>query len=548
MLKGVVYFGGYFLATCLLFIFGLSIFKNLGLPLLNNEEAKTAIFAQRILRFGYPKLSDGKNSLYIWEEALLSKKNTIFLPTFPWLKYYFALLGEIPGFFFNDLFLKTALFRLPFTIAGVVGIFIFLKTLLRFLTNRITKLWFFNLFLIFLITSPNIILTLREASSATITILLSSLAFQTLFDYIFFASTSYDNYLKRASLFLFPLFLTSGISYFIILFLFSGLLLFKRKEFSKIKKNLYPFLVSFSLGAPFLLFSYLFKFLYLPPVFVLDNQRELWHNYNWLAEVKNRLSLEFLPLALFIFLLLVIFRLFNLFDNKKEEKTFLATMLLFGYFILEIIIWLSVASLDTSLFIFWQPAYVGFTLLGGLLIFFALQKVNNILIKETAIGLLPAFLLAVFIILLPLKITFLRSHFIQLFKASWGPREYIISYLKKQNNNKEIMIATNFEEMPYIYYLNAQVFTPQNLDKNQSFSFLQAPTAIIPRKQFVSSFFLMNFYKESLEANYYRKIVLPVVDAYYYNSFWQSKNQEAHLLAKKPSEALWLFEKKEVAF
>gem|GEM_PF-3120988 len=547
-MRRVAYFGGYFLGMCLLFIFGVSFFKSLGFPLLNNEEAKTAVFAQRILRFGYPKLSDGKNALYLWEDSSLPTELVVLLPTFPWLKYYFALLGGILAHFTDDFFLKTALFRLPFSVIGVIGFFVFLKTLVRFLDNKIAKLWLFNFFLLFTLLSVDITLAIREASFASLTIFFSALVFQTLFGYILFGEISYQRYLRRATLFLFLLFLSSSLSYFLTSVLFSLFIFFLgRKELAEAKKGLYPFLFSFFLGLPFLLFSYIFKFLNPPPAFVLENQRELWQNQSILTQIKGYLNLEFFPLSFLILFLLILFRLLRLLKREEEKKAFSALMLLFGYFVLEILLGLSTGSSALSPFIFWQPASVGFTLLGGYLVFTALQKLKDSLLKEATLGLLPAFLLAGFILLLPAKLPLLHTHFAALFKPTWGPREYLVSYLQRQAKDREMLIATNFEEMPYIYYLNAQVLTPEKLDKNRSVDFSQAPTTIIPRKQFTSSFLLMHFYKKDLEANYYRKIVLPVTDAYTYNSFLRFAHQSASLVAKDASEALWLFEKREAA-
>ncbi len=46
-------------------IFAFSLFKNIAHPLLWNDESETAMFARRILEYGYPKVHDGKNILYL---------------------------------------------------------------------------------------------------------------------------------------------------------------------------------------------------------------------------------------------------------------------------------------------------------------------------------------------------------------------------------------------------------------------------------------------------------------------------------------------------
>ena len=38
-----------------------AVLRHLGHPLLWNDEAETAMYGQRILTFGYPKVDDGRN-------------------------------------------------------------------------------------------------------------------------------------------------------------------------------------------------------------------------------------------------------------------------------------------------------------------------------------------------------------------------------------------------------------------------------------------------------------------------------------------------------
>ncbi len=46
-------------------LFSISLFKNISYPLLWCDEGDTAMYATRVLEYGYPKVHDGKNVLYV---------------------------------------------------------------------------------------------------------------------------------------------------------------------------------------------------------------------------------------------------------------------------------------------------------------------------------------------------------------------------------------------------------------------------------------------------------------------------------------------------
>ncbi|HXK24563.1 MAG TPA: hypothetical protein VMS55_17970 [Myxococcota bacterium] len=108
-------------------LFVVLIFARLGHPLFWHDEAETAAFAQRVLRFGYPKVHDGHNTLYsLWSgfrrEGIGIDERTDAYTGSPWLQYYVGALGVAAGAGSHDLYARTAWVRGPFAVIGCAGL------------------------------------------------------------------------------------------------------------------------------------------------------------------------------------------------------------------------------------------------------------------------------------------------------------------------------------------------------------------------------------------------------------------------------------------
>jgi hypothetical protein len=57
------------LASLCAVLFAAWVLKHLSYPLLWNDEAETAMYAERILEFGYPKVHDGRNVVFELERS-----------------------------------------------------------------------------------------------------------------------------------------------------------------------------------------------------------------------------------------------------------------------------------------------------------------------------------------------------------------------------------------------------------------------------------------------------------------------------------------------
>jgi hypothetical protein len=146
----------------LLFI---SLFRHISYPLMWNDEAETASFGQSILNHGYPKIHDGKNVLYPLRHPDLSlgedKKTDAFIGS-GWGGFYFSTIGIMAASLSDDLYVKTALMRIPFAILGAGAIALFALAGMAPFRKREDRLLFLAAFLFLELLSVSLALHLRE--------------------------------------------------------------------------------------------------------------------------------------------------------------------------------------------------------------------------------------------------------------------------------------------------------------------------------------------------------------------------------------------------
>ena len=154
------------------------VLRHLGHPLLWNDEAETAMYGQRILTFGYPKADDGRNLVY---EALaplavaVKQPGSVYIGS-TWGQYYVGALSVAFADRTGDPFAKTQRVRLPFTLAGLLGLGAFAALLVSLHRDApaaaaLPVALLFGLFLL----SPSLQLHLREARHYPLMVLLTGL-------------------------------------------------------------------------------------------------------------------------------------------------------------------------------------------------------------------------------------------------------------------------------------------------------------------------------------------------------------------------------------
>ena len=156
-------------------LFAWLLFARLGHPLFWHDESETAAFAERVLRFGFPKVHDGHNTLYsLWPGFRragvgIDEASDAYTGS-PWLQYYVGAAGVALGAGSDDLYARTAWVRLPFALIGCAGLALLFAAVRPSLGSaRARGLAFAAVFALLLAGSVLLLLHLREARHYALT-------------------------------------------------------------------------------------------------------------------------------------------------------------------------------------------------------------------------------------------------------------------------------------------------------------------------------------------------------------------------------------------
>ncbi|HEX2484860.1 MAG TPA: hypothetical protein VHQ66_06150, partial [Myxococcota bacterium] len=154
-------------------LFAVWVLKHLSYPLLWNDEAETAMYGERILEFGYPKVDDGRNLIFELQGSLevgVKEQLDAYIGS-TWGQYYVGALGALAARGVDDVYAKTLRLRLPFALAGLAGVFLF--AVLGAALFRGSARWLFALvFLALAPLSTVLVLHLREMRHYPLVVLL----------------------------------------------------------------------------------------------------------------------------------------------------------------------------------------------------------------------------------------------------------------------------------------------------------------------------------------------------------------------------------------
>src|SRR4029079_17155193 len=117
------FFEKYYRLPLLLFLvillaFCLSVFKNIRYPLFWADESITAVGGQRVLKYGYPKVHDGKNVFYDLPhkdtKLGIDAKTDAYVGGTGWLHYYVAAVAVKIASVSNNMYTQTGIIRSVF--------------------------------------------------------------------------------------------------------------------------------------------------------------------------------------------------------------------------------------------------------------------------------------------------------------------------------------------------------------------------------------------------------------------------------------------------
>ncbi|MCR4280410.1 MAG: hypothetical protein NUV82_03240 [Candidatus Komeilibacteria bacterium] len=509
------------LAALLLIISTLSY---LGYPLLWNDEADTAMFGRSIQEHGYPKPKLGANTLYHMPhpDLTLGVKESIdaFIPH-GWAQYYIAAAADKLTNLSDQLHIKTALLRLPFALIGITGIFLLALLITKVFASRKQKFIGAILFLTLVLLTPNIALHLREVRYYPLVIfLIGYLSF--LFYKIYIEEKVNTGLYKWLLVFALWLLYNTFAPVFFIFVATAAIWLFylwlqdyltsKNWKRSWIRQwpRWWPWLTSLISGLPLL---------WLYETFFIARVTAQQFNFGFSDYLDNiGAIITFLSQTGSLYLLIVTVAITLILKFREHqvwnsaEKLFLFLCLLFAVYLLGI------ARIPFLFERYFIELRLLILIIISLSIVINIQQLNKIgsqsfnkIAYATMIGVL--ILLGVL-----LRWEYISGYWSQLTNRYYGPTGYAVKYLKSvYQDPSDLIIATNYEEQVYMYYLKSRVivgYVGNNLAEDRGLS----PDVIIYRRDWTGH---EDIFTDYLEKDDYRVISLPIMD-YKYNNIAES--------------------------
>ena len=511
-----------------LLLYAVCLFKNISYPLMWADESMTAVGAERVLDYGYPKVHDGRNIFYDLRHDDMTlgidKKTDAYIGGAGWAPYYFAAPFAALARFTSDLYQKTAILRIPFAVAGLGGMLLLLWTGTRSLATRRDRLALAALFVALELPSVTLMLHLREVRYYSLQLVLTAVALGLFAAYHIYASVRFRVYAAGAFCLVPLLFLTfspASVAFYLTVFLYlAGEWLIATGKGHRsapapdrhgLRAQLPSFLPMLASLAPVALLAWFFRTL------SISRKLEEFYRFSFTTYLEHVgvvwgyfIRYEVIAYALAAKVLLA-FSWRRVREDACARLALQLSLLLTIFFIAQALLVGKVPNpMFARYFITLQPILV-LTFALDLLILGRLARGMEGW-RRTAGTTLVALLLAG-------SIGWAFSQNRQLIKGRLyeithqyrGVLDFVIPTLQERYQHPErLVIATNYEETSYIYYLNCRVIVGF-LTPNLSRDLLEKPDCIIYRS-FWSTLTDSSIYNDFLGRDAYERVRFPVYD------------------------------------
>lgn len=440
------------------FILLLDIGLHLPYPLLWNDESATAMLTKSVIRFGYPRILYDGNLITqlprialenLSDSKLASKENG-------WLTYYFAapfvFISEMTG----NIYLKTAIIRIPFLLQGVISIFLFCRIVGLFFKSSFLKNQASLLFLLVIIADIPLILHIREARYYSLLLLLIGLFWYILLRFAVFSTFSYRFFLFTIPIICVAILLTYPPAVFPCIATLAVASCICAGHFRKPSlKSLFPVFLTACISIPILLFFDVFHLAELTAKTYHITVQKTVMNVIYILSVLYKDTLLLFSVTI---ILVVIFSYLHTKQKSILRQYLSVAFLIFIFFSSTLLILSRLPYLFTRYFIFLNPLIYVVTISGILLI----REVSlSCHLRWRKLILLFLFILTVYNLTIlngREKARRIVGHIYELTHKYEGPLDVIIPYILTHTTQPEkLIIATNYEEFSYMYYLKSQV-------------------------------------------------------------------------------------------
>jgi hypothetical protein len=517
MKKTFSYLFSAFLFLLLLF----SIFKNISYPLLWNDESMTAYGAAVVLEYGYPKVHGEKNVFCDFRHSNpamgVNEKDDAFAGSASWGQHYYGVIGHKLAEQTDNLYTKTGILRSTYAIAGLLGMFFLVFIAMRFVTGAFARSVFMVLFLLFSLISISQTLHLREVRYYSLALLLSSIIIGLYMWFRFYKPFNKIVFILFEMVALWMAFITFSPLFAIALFsmgvseLFIFINRYRKDSFAGALRNVWPTLV-LAVVSIISVIPMMIEFKYFEIANALEelynfNAKMYWNNLSIFFDQFKKQELLFVAIAMKIFLLCYMKKI-----RTQNSLLFKVSAFLTFYFLASCFITARVPHGGSIRYIIYlQPVLSVIIILDLFMVLYSARHKQKDMHKNNN---KMAFPLIVFALLF--SYTFfnnmhkIKGHVYEKFHQYKGPLDYTIPYIKENFPRADtLVIAANYEEYSYMYYLGSKVivgYVGNNLEEDAKL----VPDIVAYRKMWPHFAQLFNHYFSKAR---YEPVSFPIFDS-----------------------------------
>jgi hypothetical protein len=503
--------------------FAVLLFKHVSYPLLWQDEAETAMFATRILEYGYPKVHGPKNVLYEFgkDDRIGIKESADAYIGTTWGHFYFAGPALAWAKRTADLYEKTARLRIPFAAAGLLGLVCFVAAAKpAFGGDRGRAELFAGLFFLLCCFSVSLILHLREVRYYPLQVLAGGAILAVYLRHQIYGRLGFAGYTVGLAALLVLLFNVFYSAYFAFGLLLGLHCLYVggrageawRGRAAAAARGLAPLVLSALVLVPW--------FLYFETFTIASGFSQQMgfdaasYGRNLRAILDHLARRELLVAALVARVALAALArgdglAWREIDPKSRVAGFLVAFAL-GYVAIVCVNPLSYERYFLVLAPVLTTAFLldAFTLVEALPARFAQGR------RRRLAGAVAAALVALVAATGGQRLQDLRGRLHEITHRLEGPVDHLVAHLRTRYERPEdLIIATNYEAHPLMFYLGSRVIVGYSLNNIEAERELE-PDVVVPRRHWTPA---APELERFLERDRFVKVRLPVVDLPYNN-------------------------------
>jgi hypothetical protein len=456
-----------FVAAVAALLFAVSLFKNIAYPLFWADESMTAMGSARVLQFGYPKVHDGKNIFYDLKYSNdtlgINGEDDAYIGGTNWGHYYYGTIGYKLAEKADDLYEKTAVYRSTFALAGLLGLMLLAIFLSRLFADTFTRYAFISLFFLLELSCISLVILLKEVRYYALVMLLLGVILGLYARFRFYKPSNSVVYVAVQSVALWLLFMTFAPAFFITVMCLGisevvvGLHQWTTSNLTAAIKKSVPGVLPSAIALVFVypLLSYFKTFEISKALSDYNefNSKMYWEHVYYVVNYFKKFELLWLAIALKSWTWLHAKAFF-----REKNMLFRASTFLSLFVVVYI---LAIAKIPNIIYtryiIYLQPIVSAIILIDLFTLIKHYSRTSTRLLSAKMLA--PALVFSGFFAYSVSKnLPYLKGHIFEMTHPYKGPLDYTIPYIKAQYPASDtLIIATNYEETSYMYYLNSKV-------------------------------------------------------------------------------------------